>query len=70
VEVRELAAAIEARRARARHSGHLSIYDDVEAPSLWLGANPLAVASDNPSSSVAELVRFLHDHLDRITWKR
>lgn len=43
-EVRELAAAIEAQRARAHQSGHLSIYDGhVEAPRVWLGANPLAV---------------------------
>ena len=32
------------------------------------GASLLEVAADNSLSLVAELVRFLHEHLDRISW--
>ncbi len=68
-DIRTLAAAIEARRDRARHSGRVSIFDAyVEAPSLWLGVDPMAVVEGPSASPVAELVHFLHDHLERITW--
>jgi hypothetical protein len=68
-EVAELARIIESRRGRARRNGAISIYDAyLEAPSLWLGTQPMAMLEGG--SGLSELVQSLQAHLDQVSWEK